>query len=48
MASLANVIIEVRVRNKWERYAVTWEEYVKGEIEEAKERGYSDVRIRRI
>lgn len=44
--SIASVEIKVRKPGKpWCRYAVTWPEYANTYVEEAKERGWPDIRV---
>ena len=45
---MANMIIEVRSRTsgRWVRWTVTYREYVKMHVAEAKEAGYEEVRVR--
>ena len=46
---LANWVIEYKdSKGRWQRYTTTWKEFVAGHIEEAKERGYKEVRARQV
>lgn len=45
---VANMIIEVKNPNtgKWVRWTVTCSEYVKMHVEDAKDAGYTEIRVR--